>query len=257
MYRLYQGDCLEVMKEIPDKFIDLTVTSPPYDNLRMYNGNNALWGEHVWKRVLEQLFRVTKQGGCVVWIVNDATIQGSETGTSFKQALYAKECGFNLHDTMIWQKPGFTAVGSLRTRYAQTFEYMLIFTKGKIGAFNPIKDRENKTSGTKCRGDIRNPNGSWRSKSNIGKLCAQFGQRFNVWNMSGDMANKTGHPAVFPLKLATDHIRSWSDPMCTVLDPFMGSGTTGVAARRLARYFIGIELDPGYFEIAKKRIEDA
>ena len=126
---LMLGDCLERMKEIPDGSVDLTVTSPPYDNLRTYN-NSLDWGEHVWKPVLQELLRVTKKGGVVVWIVGDATIKGSETGTSFRQALYAKEIGFNLHDTMIWNKPTFTATGALKVRYAQVFEYMFVFSKG-------------------------------------------------------------------------------------------------------------------------------
>ena len=102
--KLIQGDCLEKMQDIQDSSIDLTVTSPPYDNLRSYNGNNALWGEHVWKAAIKDLYRVTKDGGVVVWVVGDATIKGSETGTSFKQALWAMECGFRLHDTMIYAK---------------------------------------------------------------------------------------------------------------------------------------------------------
>ncbi len=123
---LMQGDCLERMKEIPDSSVDLTVTSPPYDNLRTYNGNNELWGEHVWKAAIKDLYRVTKDGGVVVWVVADATINGSETGTSFKQALYFKECGFNLHDTMIWQK---CSTFQHKNRYIQAFEYMFVFSK--------------------------------------------------------------------------------------------------------------------------------
>ena len=140
-----KGDCLERMKEIPDGSVDLTVTSPPYDNLRSYNGNNALWGQHVWEAVIKDLYRVTADGGVVVWIVADATINGSETGTSFKQALWAMECGFNLHDTMIWEKSTFS--NPFPNRYHQVFEYMFVFSKGKINTFNPINDRVNKRYG--------------------------------------------------------------------------------------------------------------
>lgn len=97
------GDCVELMKEIPDDFIDLTVTSPPYDNLRDYN-NEMTWNFEKFKEVAKELFRITKPGGVVVWVVGDATIKGSETGTSFRQALFFKDCGFNLHDTMIYKK---------------------------------------------------------------------------------------------------------------------------------------------------------
>ena len=134
--KIYLGDCLEVMKGFPDNIIDLTVTSPPYDNLRTYN-DSLLWNEDVWKAVLQQLYRVTKQGGVVVWVVGDATIKGSETGTSFKQALYAKEVGFNLHDTMIYQKQFYLPL--THNRYEQEFEYMFVFSKGDTKTFCPIK----------------------------------------------------------------------------------------------------------------------
>ncbi len=253
---LMQGDCLERMKEIPDGGVDLTVTSPPYDTLRSYNGNNALWGEHVWKAAIKDLYRVTKDGGVVVWIVGDATIKGSETGTSFKQALWAMECGFNLHDTMIWNKGSFTAVGSLKTRYAPVFEYMFVFTKGRLSTFNPIKDRPNKVAG-KIGGRLRLADGSMREMSTAGKERSKYGQRFAIWDIPPLGGNRTGHPAPFPEALARDHIISWSNEDDTVFDPFMGSGTTGKMAKLLNRHFIGIELDPTYFDIACKRIEDA
>ena len=250
-----QGDCLELLKNMDNDIVDLTITSPPYDNLRTYNGNNAMWSEDVWRGVLSCLYRITKCGGIVVWIVADATIHGSETGTSFKQALVAKEYGFNLHDTMIYLKPNFSAVGALQTRYAQVFEYMFVFTKGKIKTFNPIKDRKCKYAGKKISGTIRNRDGSMKRMSNEGKIQRVFGQRYNVWEISPQSIK--GHPAPFPEKLANDHIISWSNEGDTILDPFMGSGTTGVACKHLNRNFIGIELDEEYFKIAEKRIENA
>lgn len=247
---LIRGDCIEKMKGIPDGSIDITVTSPPYDNLRTYNGNNTLWGEHVWKAVIQDLFRVTKQGGVVVWVVSDATIKGSETGTSFKQALYAKDIGFNLHDTMIWDKGGFSAVGALKTRYAPVFEYMFILSKG-VPKFNPIKDRKNKHSNVHISKSKRLADGT--TKKGKSYTSSEYGQRFNIWNIF-PQGNTSGHPAPFPEKLAHDHIISWSNEGDTVLDPFMGSGTTGVACKNLNRNFIGIELDVEYFKIAEKRI---
>ena len=251
---LMLGDCLERMKEIESGSVDLTVTSPPYDNLRTYN-NSLDWGEHVWKNVLQELFRVTKQGGVVVWVVGDATIKGSETGTSFKQALYAKEIGFNLHDTMIWEKQTFTATGALKTRYAQVFEYMFVFSKGKLNIFNPIKDRPNKGI-MKKHGTIRQRDGTTRKQSSIGKVYIEKeSQRFNVWRINTEVSNANRfHPAQYPEKLAHDHIISWSNEGDTVLDCFMGSGTTGKMALLNNRKFIGIEKDAGYFEIAKQRL---
>ena len=251
---LMLGDCLERMKEIPDGSVDLTVTSPPYDNLRTYN-NSLDWGEHVWKPVLQELFRVTKKGGVVVWVVGDATIEGSETGTSFKQALYAKEIGFNLHDTMIWNKPTFTATGALKVRYAQVFEYMFVFSKGSPKSFNPIKDRVNKSYGAKKHSNVRQFDGGMKPITSKGKPIAKYGQRFNVWDMNTELSSKTRlHPAPFPEHLVKDHILSWSNPDDVVLDCFMGSGTTGKMALLNNRKFIGIEKDAGYFEIAKQRL---
>ena len=256
MINLMQGDCLERMKDIPDGSVDLTVTSPPYDNLRTYNGNNDQWGEHVWRDVISSLHRVTSDGGVVVWVVGDATVNGSETGTSFKQALHAMECGFNLHDTMIWNKNLFSAVGSLSIRYAPVFEYMFVLSKGKPKTFNPIRDRKNKHAGGKVHGTNRHQDGRTLPVSGGGKkIIREFGQRFNIWEMWPQrQRGKDKHPAPFPLPLAKDHITSWSNEGDTILDPFMGSGTTGVAAKNLNRDFIGIEMDEAYFKIAEGRI---
>lgn len=251
-YTIHQGDCLDVLKTMDDNCIDLVVTSPPYDNLRTYNGNNKGWGENIWSEVICQLYRVIAKGGVIVWVVGDETVNGSESGSSFKQALWAKHCGFNLHDTMIYEKPNFSAVGALQVRYAQVFEYMFVWSKGKPKTFNPIKDRVCKYAGKPKSGTIRQKDGTTKPMSNIGKIRAQFGQRYNVWKINPQSVK--GHPAPFPLSLAQDHIISWSNKNDTVLDPFMGSGTTGVACKKLNRKFIGIELDSDYIKIARARI---
>lgn len=254
---LMEGDCLERMKEIPNSSIDLTVTSPPYDNLRTYNGNIAQWGEHVWKAVIKELYRLKKQGGVVVWVVGDATIKGSETGTSFKQALWAKECGFNLHDTMIYQKNGCSLPNP--NRYLQNFEYMFVFSKGSPKTYNLIADRENRFERWGKTKKVREKDGSFTIRQT--KPFNKFGRRFNVWRIaSGGQGNQTtddfsfAHPATFPEKLAHDHIISWSKEGDTVFDPFMGSGTVGKMAKLLKRNFIGIELESEYFKISEKRI---
>lgn len=252
MIDLYNGDCLEVMNQIPNGSIDLTVTSPPYDNLRSYNGNNNLWGEHIWKGVIEQLFRVTVDGGVVVWVVADQTKKGSESGTSFKQALYFKEIGFNLHDTMIWNKPNSFNFGS-NNCYKQQFEYMFILSKSKPKTINFIKDIKAKMAGKVLQGARKHSDGT-RDKVPF-FICDEFKKRGNVWNIG--LSNENfGHTAVFPEQLANDHIISWSNEGDIVFDPFMGSGTTGVACKNLNRNFIGIELDEKYFSIAKERIGD-
>jgi len=229
------------------------VTSPPYDNLRTYNGSLD-WGEHIWKPVIQELFRIVKDGGVVVWVVGDATIKGSETGTSFKQALYFKECGFNLHDTMIYEKAGLAFPGL--TRYYQIFEYMFVFSKGKP-KFNPIKDRKNIWAGQKVHSTERNKDGSTRPKHGLGKVTQEYGVRYNIWRMPHNKPEaRSLHPATFPEKLAHDHIISWSNEGDTILDPFAGSGTVGKMAKQLNRSCILIEKDPVYFKIAEKRIRE-
>lgn len=255
MISLMLGDCLERMKEIPEGSVDLTVTSPPYDNLRSYNGNNEQWGEHVWKAVLAELYRITKDGGVVVWVVGDATIKGSETGTSFKQALHAMDCGFNLHDTMIYRthKPPLNS-----NRYQHCFEYMFVFSKSRPTTFNPIKTASKK-AGQKRQGITHwRPDGRKVDMSK-GGYYADRKVMENIWEYAsgnnGDDKIAMQHPARFPESLASDHIISWSNEGDTVFDPFMGSGTTGKMAKLAGRNFIGIELDPDYFEIAKQRIK--
>lgn len=254
---ILQGDCLELMKELPEDYIDLIVTSPPYDNLRTYGGFS--WCQTIWQGIIKELYRITKPGGVVVWIVNDATVNGSETGTSFKQALWAIECGFNLHDTMIWDKNVFTAVGSLVSRYAPVFEYMFVWVKGKIKTFNPIKDKINITSGDIFHGTIRQKDGTSRKQSGAGvKKISDMGQRHNIWEIPPEMDNsKRSHPAMFPEKLAQDHIISWSNESDLVFDPFMGSGTTAISAIKLKRRYLGCELNPEYMDIISKRIRKA
>lgn len=246
---LRQGDCLEVMKSIPDGSVDMVVTSPPYDNLRSYNGS-LNWGDHVWQPVITELYRVLDDGGVVVWVVGDATIKGSETGTSFRQALYAKETGFNLHDTMIWEKTGMLPT---QDRYYAIFEYMFVFSKGKPKAMNFIEDKPNVSGGRVQKRDAIINKG--KHKTGSGTFTRKhFGRRTNVWRVA--IGESHGHPAIFPLKLAQDQIVTWSNEGSVILDPFMGSGSTGVACKNTGRNFIGIELDEKYFEIAKKRIKE-
>ena len=254
--QLYKGDCLEILKNIPDCSVDLTVTSPPYDNLRTYNGNIDKWNFEKFKDIAKELFRVTADGGVVVWIVGDETIKGSETGSSFRQALFFKDCGFNLHDTMIWHK---ISPFQHKNRYISSFEYMFVFSKGKPKTTNIICDRKNKHGGQTIHGTERRPDGTTRQLSGAKnkRKIKEYGQRYNVWDIPPNKSNKTGHPATFPEQLANDHIISWSNDGDTVLDCFMGSGTTGKMAVLNNRHFIGIELDEGYFQVAKERIEQA
>lgn len=250
---LLQGDCLNKFKKIKNESVDLVITSPPYDDLRNYNTGKYKGNDY--EGIIRELYRVLKVGGVVVWIVADQTKNGSETLTSFRQAIMFQETGFNVHDTMIWEKD--TMSFPQRNRYENCFEYMFVFSKKSPKTFNPIEDRKNKYAGAKLHGTYRNVDGQTikRNKKWCEKNVKEFGKRFNVWKQPTEKNNKTGHPAVFPLQLIKDHIISWSNEGDVVLDPFMGSGTTGVACKSLNRNFIGIELDEEYFNIAKKRIE--
>lgn len=232
------GDCAEVMKTIPADSIDLVVTSPPYDNLRSYHSEFDI------DKVAWELYRVVKVGGVVVWVVGDATIDGSETGTSFKQALCFMENGFNLHDTMIYEKNSSTYPANAKSnRYTQIFEYMFCFSKGKPKTHNLLCDKANVCGGcTDFSGKLKNP-------------VPEFSPRTNIWKCVTSFNDKTEHPAPMPEQLALDHIKTWSNEHDTVLYPFMGSGTTGKMAILSNREFIGIDISQEYCDMARKRIE--
>tara|TARA_R110000850_G_scaffold275327_1_gene414586 strand:- start:343 stop:1107 length:765 start_codon:yes stop_codon:yes gene_type:complete len=246
----YNENCLETMSRMEDNFIDLTVTSPPYDNLRTYNGYSF-----DFESIAKELYRVTKKGGVVVWVVGDATVKGSETGTSFKQALYFMECGFRLHDTMIYKK----SVPPMNDRrYQHNFEYMFVLVKGRLKTFNPIMVE-------KKYNDKRTNKNFHRDK--LGIFVKGFSKpkqtlkiKENVWNIfsGGGSSDKIAskHSAIFPEQLANDHIISWSNEGDLVYDPFMGSGTTAKMAILNDRNWIGSEMSSEYCDITNERVKD-
>ncbi len=244
------GDNVEVLSGFPPACIDLCVTSPPYDSLRTYGG-------HSWdfEGVAAQLVRVIKPGGVIVWVVADATVNGSETGTSMRQALRFMELGLFLHDTMIYQKQGVGACGS-NLGYFQQWEYAFVLSKGRPTTFNPIRDIKNSTAGTFRKMAPKSAKlGTRTNRENI--MVAEFGIRTNVWQYHCGICSqddRNQHTAPFPESLAGDHIRSWSNEGDIVLDPFAGSFTTCKAAKILQRRWIGIEVNPDYCEIGRKRL---
>jgi len=245
-FLLFNESNLETMARMPDNFIDLTVTSPPYDNLRDYNGYSF-----VFESVAKELYRVTKQGGVVVWVVGDATVKGSETGTSFRQALFFKECGFNLHDTMIWYKPN--AMPNVdKSRYCQSFEYMFVFSKGKPKTTN-LRMIPTKNAGkTIKRKTLQTQN---CNKADREDKTKDTRIDFNVYTLNVGGKKEAEHPALFPEALANDHIISWSNENDLVYDPFAGSGTTGKMAILNKRKCIMSEISAEYCDIIKKRLE--
>jgi len=246
-------DNCDGMMLLPRECIDLVVTSPPYDDLRTYGGHSWDFYGVAWN-----LARVLKPGGVIVWVVGDATKDGSETGSSMEQALFFKRIGLNLHDTMIYQQPGTGAKGS-NLAYWQAWEYMYIFSKGKPKTVNRIADKKNIKAGAVCTtGAIQKETGTRQHKEG-GTVVGDFGVRDNIWRIpSGNGHNETtGHPAQFPDKLAKDHIYSWGNKGDIVLDPFMGSGTAAKAAQELGRHYIGFEINPEYVEICQRRMAQA
>lgn len=260
-YELIVGDCADSLAGIDADSIDLTVTSPPYDGLRKYGGKSD-WDMSKFIRTASELYRVTKEGGVVVWVVGDQTKNGTESGMSFEQALMFKEIGFKLHDTMIYQK---NSLPMNHNRYEQEFEFMFVFSKGKPKTFNairvPCKYPEKPTA---RQNSYFSETDEKMRKARSGKKRKPVGTdkiKGNVWyfktgkNHSTKYDEAFKHPAIFPEALARDHILSWSNEGDTVLDPFMGSGTTGVEALKAGRKFIGIEINPEYVELSRKRIE--
>ena len=256
MIDLRQGDCLEVLRKMEEETIDCVITSPPYDNLRTYNGTLD-WNLEKFKEIAIELYRVLKKGGVIVWVVGDATVKGSETGTSFKQALWFMELGFNLHDTMIYAKNNPVPQAD-KTRYTQAFEYMFVLSKGKPKTVNRITEQckhigkvhfgKNKLNEENC--DRKTDRAVKETKPKINMWFYNIG---NNQSSKDKFASKV--PAIFPEQLVYDHIVSWTKEKDVVLDCFMGSGTVGKICKTLNRDFIGIEIVPEYFKIATERIK--
>jgi DNA modification methylase len=248
--KIYCGDNCDLLGQLPRDCVDLVVTSPPYDDLRTYGG-------HTWDfyGVAWQLKRVLKPGGVIVWVVADATKDGSETGTSMEQALHFKRLGLNLHDTMIYasDKPPQT-----HNRYEQAWEFMFVLSHGVPKTWNGMTEKSITAGTMRHRGTGEKRSNDKRNGSN--KAFGVFSEvkesklRGNIWRYTKACEDKTDHPAMYPQKLATDHILSWSNTGDLVLDPFTGSGTTCKAAKELGRNFLGFEINPEYCKIAERRI---
>ncbi len=254
--KIYNENCLDTMAKMPDNFIDLTVTSPPYDDLRDYKGYSFPFEE-----IAKELYRVTKDGGVLVWVVGDAVIDGGESGTSFRQALYFQQIGFLIHDTMIYEKNGAAYPANDKSnRYSQVFEYMFILSKGKPKTYNLLKDRKNRWAGSTNFGtpSTRKTNGETGKSEAF--VVSEFGYRNNIWkyNNGAGYSSKDEiafeHPAIFPEELAQDHIITWSNEGDIVYDCFGGSGTTAKMAHKWKRNWILSEISSEYVQIAEKRI---
>lgn len=260
--QIYNQSCITGMASMDAASVDLCVTSPPYDDLRTYN-DSSTWDFNQFKLVAEQLYRVLKPGGVVVWVVGDATVKGGESGSSFRQALHFVDLGFKLHDTMLYEKAGcpFPARRD-GNRYSQIFEYMFVLSKDtKPNTAHLICDKPNKWAGTTAWGQAtyRDKNGN-RVEREM-KPVPDFSPRNNIWRYNTGKGFTTKddyaftHPAMYPEQLALDHILTWSNEGDVVLDPFAGAGTTAKMSQLSNRQYIGFEIDPEYYEICLKRTE--
>ena len=248
--KIYNENCIVTMGNMPDNYIDFVITSPPYDDIRNYNGY-----KFEFEKIAKELFRIIKTGGIVIWVVGDATIDGSETGTSFKQALYFKEIGFRLHDTMIYYKNN--PMPQTGNRYHQHFEYMFALSKGNPTTFNPITEQ------TKYHGLANMKNRGQNGSLDYDKVQRTTEKKVgNVFSYSvgGGISTKDkiayNHPAIFPEKLVADQINTWTNENDLVYDPFMGSGTTAKIAYLLKRKWLGSEISKEYVEIAEARLKE-
>lgn len=246
---LHVADCVEFMRRMEEGTVDLTVTSPPYDNLRDYKGYSFPFEE-----IAKGLYRVTKDGGVVVWVIGDK-INGGRSLTSFRQGLFFQETGFCMHDVMIYQKKNTPFMRS--NAYTNAYEFMFVLSKGKPKTFNPLKQ---KTARNGREMLTHNKLSDGINKKKMGELKKEK-TRTNIWpyavGLGGTTADRIAfqHPAVFPEKLAEEHILSWSDPGDLVFDPMCGSGTTCKMADIHGRDYIGVDISAEYLEIAQQRTE--
>ena len=261
--KTYHVNCIAGMQQLDDECIDLVVTSPPYDDLRTYN-DNTKWDINVFYSVAAQLNRVLKPGGVIMWNVNDATIKGSESGSSFRQALHFMELGLRLHDTMIYEKTGTAfASGVKSVRYTQQFEYCFVLSKGKPKTVNLLCDKKNKWAGHQSWGNAqtRKKDGSIHDPGKKSKEIKEWGVRTNIWKIKNSggfgQSSKTSykHPATMPEELARGHIHTWSNEGDLILDPFMGSGTSAQICLEMLRNFIGFEIDDEYYNMCVDRVK--
>jgi site-specific DNA-methyltransferase (adenine-specific) len=246
--QIFNEDCLDTMSRMPDNYVDLVLTSPPYSNNRNYKGYSFNF-----QAIVKELWRILKPGGVIIWVVGDMTKNGSESGDSFRQALYFMEIGFNLHDTMIYYKNN--PIPTAGKRYHQHFEYMFCFSKGTPNTFNAI------TEDTKYKGIAnmknRGKDGELNYKKIERKETKKIGNVF-AYSVGGGISTTDkiafGHPAIFPEKLAEDQIMTWSNPNDIVYDPLSGSGTSLKMAKILKRNWIGSEIAEEYVKIANTRL---
>lgn len=251
--RLLTGDACEILPTIRESSVDLTVFSPPYDGLRDYKGKPSFDMAVLGREIL----RVTKEGGVCCMVIQDATKNGAKSLTSFRTACLFADLGWRLFECCIYSRAGVPGAWWTK-RFRVDHEYIFIFTRG-----DGLPRRFDKTSlmveskyaGITAGGTKRTTKGDFVAikKTVISPLKC----RGTIWHYaaSNTERNKTKseHPATYPDSLARDIISCFSKEGDLVLDPMMGSGTTGIASVNMGRRFLGIEISVQYMEIAKRR----
>ena len=245
------SDNVAVLSSLPAESVDLFVTSPPYDNLRKYGGQP--WD---FKALAGEMTRTLKVGGVIVWNVSDSVVNGSESLTSMRQAIHFHDVlGLRVHDTQIYLKNSY--VPKNHNRYEQAWEYLFVFTKGKPKTFNPILVPCVTAGSRRWRG-AEKQNEATYSMKRVNKHTTVKTHKIhpNVFAYDVGKNAKTTHNAPFPIELARDAVISWSNVGDFVVDPFVGSGTTVVAAKQLNRHFLGIDIHKPYCAETLRRLTE-
>lgn len=250
--QIYNINCLDYLKSLPENSIKFTLTSPPYDNIRDYNGF-----DFDFEGIAAELWRTTEVGGVIAWNVADATINGSETGTSMRQALYFMSLGFKLHDTMIYAKNNPVPSSTTSKRYHQAWEYIFILSKDTPSTFNPITVKSkygHLKANTKYRGKDGKIEYTQTKRNEFTRVRNIFEYSIGGGHVTTDKVAYQ-HPALMPEKLAEDMIITWTNPGDTVFDPFTGAGTTAKICLLSGRKFHGTEISEEYCQLSKERLE--
>ena len=241
MISLYQGDCLEVMQSIPDKSIDMVMTDPPYGMVK------CKWDVVIpFKQMWAQLKRVVKPNGAIV-LCGSQPFTTRLISSNYKMFKYC----------WVWQKNHLTGHLNAWRRPMKETEDILVFSQGATRYYPILSDLDPKNIRPRPTKIKRSQSSCYGSQQAEHQLKRPRDKSMPRTIVKFNSVQRNVHPTQKPVALMEYMIRTYTDKFETVLDFSMGSGTTGVACKNLARYFIGIELDAGYYEIAKKRIEEA
>lgn len=254
--KIHHFDAVVGLRLLPADCIDLTLTSPPYDWIRDYNGTFDP-AKFPFVRIAEELYRITAPGGVVLWITRDQQQDCCESGTSAKQMLYFKNIGFNVQTMIV------DSISARHRRYCYGMppQFCFVLSKGRPKAFHPIRDKPNTEPGRIKSWSARNRDG--RIRKGKPKEIPKYGRRSHIWlyptgfGLVSDDPLPRNAPAPMVETVAGDLMLSYSNPGDLILDPMAGLGTTGKVAVKLNRQFIGFERVRKYCDVANDRVRQA